>query len=53
MKKSRFTDRQIMDVLKRVESGLAVPDLCRELGISTATFYSTTGAASTAAWTCR
>lgn len=39
MKKSRFTDSQIMDALKRVETGLAVPDLCRELGISTATFY--------------
>jgi len=39
MKKSRFTDSQIMDALKRVESGLSVPDLCRELGISTATFY--------------
>jgi putative transposase len=39
MKKSRFTDSQIMDALKRVESGLAVPNLCRELGISTATFY--------------
>lgn len=39
MKKSRFTDSQIMDALRRVEAGLAVPDLCRELGISTATFY--------------
>jgi len=39
MKKSRFTDSQITDALKRVESGLSVPDLCRELGISTATFY--------------
>ncbi|TCW86582.1 IS3 family transposase [Burkholderia sp. SRS-46] len=39
MKKSRFTDSQIMDALKRVEAGLAVPDLCRELGIGTATFY--------------
>ncbi|EDT42416.1 transposase IS3/IS911 family protein [Burkholderia ambifaria MEX-5] len=39
MKKSRFTDSQIMDALKRVEAGLAVPDLCRELGISTETFY--------------
>lgn len=39
MKKSKFTDSQIMDALKRVEAGLAVPDLCRELGISTATFY--------------
>ena len=39
MKKSRFTDSQIVDALKRVESGLGVPDLCKELGISTATFY--------------
>ncbi len=38
MKKSRFTDSQIMDALKRAESGISVPDLCRELGISTATF---------------
>jgi len=39
MKKSRFTDSQIIEALKRVESGLAVPEICRELGISTATFY--------------
>lgn len=39
MKKSRFTDSQIMDALKRAEAGLAVPELCRELGISLATFY--------------
>jgi len=39
MKKSRFTDSQIMDVLKRAEAGIAVPDLCREMGVSTATFY--------------
>lgn len=39
MKKSRFTDSQIMAALKRVEAGLAVPEICRELGISTATFY--------------
>lgn len=39
MKKSRYTDSQIMDALKRVEAGLAVPDLCREIGISVATFY--------------
>lgn len=39
MKKSRFTDSQIMDALKRVEAGLAVPEVCRELGISSATFY--------------
>ena len=39
MKKSRFTDSQIIDALKRAEGGLTVPELCRELGISSATFY--------------
>lgn len=39
MKKSRFTDSQIMDALKRVEAGLSAPEVCRELGISVATFY--------------
>ena len=29
----------MMDALKRVDAGLAVPEVCRELGISTATFY--------------
>lgn len=39
MKKSKFTDSQIIESIKRAESGLAVPELCRELGISSATFY--------------
>ena len=39
MKKSRYSDSQIMDALKRVDAGLGVPDVCRELGISTGTFY--------------
>lgn len=39
MKRSKFTDTQIMDALKRVDAGLATPEVCRELGISTATFY--------------
>jgi len=39
MKKSKFTDSQVMEALKRVESGLSVPEICRELGISSATFY--------------
>lgn len=39
MKRSKFTDSQIMDALKRAEAGLAVPELCRELSISSATFY--------------
>ena len=39
MKKSKFTDSQIMEALKRVEAGLAVPEICRDIGISSATFY--------------
>ncbi len=39
MKKSKFTDSQIMDAIKRAEAGVAVPEICRELGVSTATFY--------------
>lgn len=37
MKKSRFTDNQIIEMIKRVEAWLAVPELCWELGISSAT----------------
>ena len=39
MKKSKFSDSQIIETLKRAESGVAVPELCREVGISSATFY--------------
>jgi putative transposase len=39
MKKSRFTDSQIIAVLKEAEAGATVPELCRTHGISTATFY--------------
>ena len=39
MKKSRFTDSQVMAILKQAESGVPVPRLCREHGISSATFY--------------
>jgi len=39
MKKSRFTDSQILAILKQAEAGTPVPDLCREHGISSATFY--------------
>ena len=39
MKKSRFTDSQILGVLKQAEAGTPVPQLCRTHGISSATFY--------------
>ena len=39
MKRSRFTDGQILSFLRQAEAGTAVPDLCREHGISSATFY--------------
>jgi putative transposase len=39
MKKSRFTDSQIMEALKRADASMKVPDLRRELGISSALFY--------------
>jgi len=39
MKKSRFTEEQIIGIVKQHEAGLKTADLCREHGISAATFY--------------
>ena len=39
MKTSRFSDSQIMAILKQAEAGTPAPELCREHGISSATFY--------------
>jgi putative transposase len=39
MKKSRFTETQIVKILKGVESGRQVKEVCRENGISDATYY--------------
>ena len=39
MKKSRFTDSQIMAILKQAEADTPVPELCREHGMSSASFY--------------
>ena len=40
MKKSRFSESQIVSILKEVESGMKVDDVCRKHCISTATYYS-------------
>ena len=39
MKNGRFSDAQIMGVLKQAEGGVAVSELCREHGMSSASFY--------------
>jgi putative transposase len=39
MKKTRFTEAQIVAILKKNEAGMKTTDLCRENGISEATFY--------------
>jgi putative transposase len=39
MKKSRYTEEQIIGILKQHEAGVKTADLCREHGISDATFY--------------
>jgi putative transposase len=39
MKKTRFSETKIVSILKRQESGIPTADICREIGISKATFY--------------
>ena len=39
MKRSKFTEEQIAYALRQVESGTPVSDVCRQLGVSEATFY--------------
>jgi putative transposase len=39
MKKSRYSETQIVSILKKQEAGVKLTELCREYGISEATFY--------------
>ncbi len=39
MKKARFTETQIVNVLKLADSGMKVDDICRQNGVSHATYY--------------
>ena len=39
MKRSRFTEDQIIGILKEHEAGISVADLCRKRGVSDATVY--------------
>ncbi len=39
MKRSRFNETQVVAILKEAESGKAVAEICREHGISNATYY--------------
>jgi putative transposase len=39
MKKSRYTETQIVKAIKEHEAGKSVQDICRELGVSNVTFY--------------
>lgn len=43
MKKARFTESQIISILSKQEKGISVPDICREHGISNATFFNWKG----------
>jgi len=39
MKSKRFTEKQIIKILKEAEAGVPIPDLCRQHGFSKSSFY--------------
>ncbi len=50
MKRNRFTEEQIIGILKEHEAGVSVADLCRKHGVSDASIYN--GRPSSAGWMC-
>jgi putative transposase len=51
MKRSRFTEEQIIGILREQEAGVPTADVCRRHGVSSATFYK--WKAKFGGWTCR
>ena len=39
MKKSKFTETQIVSILKQTDAGIPIKDICRQAGISVPTYY--------------
>ncbi len=39
MKRSKYTEEQIVNILKEADAGIKIPDLCRKYGFSDATYY--------------
>lgn len=39
MRTSKFTESQIVSILKQADAGVPIKDICRQAGISTATYY--------------